>query len=221
MYPTVDVISIGHLSRNPFWNETEPVRPSLATTTLIRAGEKTILVDPSLPGELMVQRLRERSGLTPDRIDFVFLTSFHPTHRRGLAAFDDAKWLIGPKERETVADHLNDLLENDGSSPSEMIENELAILGRTEAAPDTLIDGVDLFPSPGVTAGHCGLLIAELRTILIAGDTVLTRAHLELNQISECCDDPVQAAESLAEVYEIADVIIPGHDNLFVVRGGY
>lgn len=220
MYPEVDVIVIGHLSRNPFWEETKAVRPPLATTSLIRSGDKRILVDPSLPGEMLAGRLHERSGLTPDRIDLVFLTSFHPTHRRGLDLFDEATWLISEAERETVAAHLDDLLEGDEAAPTATIEAELALLGRTEVAEDLVAEGIHLFPSPGVTPGTCALLVAGLQTTVIAGDAVLTREHFQRNQPAEAAADRARAAESLAEIYDIADVVFPGHDNMFIVGGG-
>ena len=61
------VISIGALSKNRFWGETAPKRFPHATTTLICDGTQTILVDPSLPAEVLAQRLEERSALTPER----------------------------------------------------------------------------------------------------------------------------------------------------------
>ena len=220
MYPTIDVITLGHLSHNPYWKEEKhAVRPPLATTTLIRSGDVKILVDPSLPPELMAKCLFDRSGLEPSEIDMVFLTSFHPTHRRSLYVFDDAKWLINESERDAVASHLNGLLDSDDAQTARATEGELAILGRTTAAEDVLADGVDLFPSPGVTAGCCGLLIAGLRTTIIAGDAVLTRDHFQYNQVSPDVMDAEKASQSLTEIFEIADIIIPGHDNMFVVGG--
>ena len=62
----LDVISIGTLSRNRLWNEGQPVRTPHATTTLIRAGKRTIIVDPGLPPSALGARLFERTGLTPD-----------------------------------------------------------------------------------------------------------------------------------------------------------
>ena len=221
MYPTVDIIAIGQLSQNPFWDEKQPVRPPLATATLVRVGDTTILVDPSLPAELMAGRLHERAGLVPARIDMVFLTSFHPTHRRGLALFEESRWLIGGRERQAVAAHLMGLLAEEEDVPArETIEAELALLGRMEDAPDTLANGVDLFPSPGVTPGHCGLLVSSLQTTIIAGDTVLTREHFERNAIAARVADEADARASLAEMYEIADIIVPGHDNLMVIHQG-
>jgi hypothetical protein len=42
-----DIISIGTLSRNRLWNETQDLRTAHSTTTLIRSGNRNILVDPS------------------------------------------------------------------------------------------------------------------------------------------------------------------------------
>ena len=94
------------------------------------------------------------------------------------------------------------------------------MLGRTEVAEDLVAEGVHLFPSPGVTPGSCALLVAGLRTTVITGDAVLTREHFQHNQLAEEAADRARAAESLAEIYDIADVVIPGHDNMFIVSGG-
>ena len=220
MNPTVDIISIGHLSRNPYWGEQEIVRPPLATTTLIRAGESTILVDPSLPGELLEHRLFERSGLRPERIDLVFLTSFNPTHRRGIHLFDEARWLISEAEKTSVAEHLNGLLEQDEAGPTDMIESELQLLGRCESAPDLLREGVHLFPCPGVTPGLAGLLVAGLQSVVITGDAVLTRDHFTHGDVGENAADKELAIRSLGEMYEIADLIVCGHDNIATVGSG-
>ena len=161
---TVDVISIGTLSRNLFWNEQGTVRPAHATTTLIRDGATSILVDPSLPPDLLAHRLGERAGITPGQIDAVFLTNFRPVHRRALTLFEEAQWWLGPQERDALAAHLNAAVEeqtrgalDDEPAPAE-IEQELALLGRTVPAGDRLSPNVHLFPSPGATPGSASLL---------------------------------------------------------------
>jgi len=221
MTPTVDIVVIGHLSRNTYWGEEAAVRPPLATSTLIRCGGKTILVDPSMPGDLMRLRLFERSGLRPEHVDIVFLTSLHPTHRRGLDVFDDAEWVVSGDEREAVGGHLQKLLESDDAAAEAEIEAELAVIGRTRSAAEfasggeTLIDGVHLFPCPGVTPGSCGLLVAGLQTTVITGDAVLTREHFERGAVSETAVDATAAAQSIADIFEVADFVVPGHDNVF------
>src|SRR5688500_17081148 len=83
----LDVISIGTLSRNRLWNESQALRTPHATTTLIRTGKRNIIVDPGLPPQALGARLYERTGLKPESIDTVFLTIYRPAHRAGLAAF--------------------------------------------------------------------------------------------------------------------------------------
>ncbi|MCP4249041.1 MAG: hypothetical protein GY778_18510, partial [bacterium] len=82
---------------------------------------------------------------------------------------------------------------------------------------DRLTPTVHLFPTPGPTIGASGLLIAGLKTIVLAGDAVLTRDHFENSRIYERSADPDQARESFRDVLEVAEIIVPGHDNLLVV----
>jgi hypothetical protein len=64
----VRVISIGTLSVHPLWGERTPVRTGHATTTLVRTGGKVILVDPSLPAQVLEARLAERANVKPEQI---------------------------------------------------------------------------------------------------------------------------------------------------------
>ncbi len=224
------VISIGTLACNPLWGERTPVRTGHATTTLIRARDATILVDPGLPAIALEARLRERTGLTPSDVTHVFLTSFHPDCRGGLELFEHARWLIHETEREVVgtrlALQLRDLVramseedENDdegvGQRLCERLERDVALLRRCRPAPDRLADRVCLFPLPGVSPGMCGLLLEGARaTTLITGDAVASEEHLAAGRIVEHAVDIVQAKESFQEALEIADVLILGRDNL-------
>jgi glyoxylase-like metal-dependent hydrolase (beta-lactamase superfamily II) len=215
------VISIGTLSRNALWNEKSKKRNAHATTTLIQDGDTTVLVDPSLPAEILQQRLDERSGLTIDQIDVVFLTTFRPIHRRSLALFDRATWLMDKREIEAMNLHLDQIegqTEMNESDPDvdRLVEEERSLLARIAAAGDKLTQQVHLFPSPGVTPGSAALLLAlATRTIVIAGDAVVTQDHAEAGRVYEQVFNLDQAQESLSEIIEIADVIVPGHDNVF------
>lgn len=215
----VDIISIGTLSRNRLWNETEAVRTAHATTTLIRTGKRTILVDPGLPPQALAARLFERTGLAPSAIDTVFLTNFRPAHRAGISAFPNAKLLIQEVEqlhaRAQTERFLNEAPEED--LDRKVLEADLALLEKLTPAEDKLASGVDLFPLFGYTPGTTGLLVAlPTVTILLAGDAVPTQDHFLAAQILPDAYDIKAAQESLQEVYEIADLIIPGHDNLFL-----
>lgn len=217
----VIVISIGTLSKNPFWNEKTPVRTSHATTSLIIAGDRKLLIDPSLPAELLDGRLYERTGQRLPAITDVFLTNWRPIHRRSLPALAHAKWWIHETERDAAERTLDAARQRLDRTPAadaaDLLDQESALLKKTAVAPDEILDNVSLFPLHGYTPGQCGLLCSlPTQTLIIAGDAVPTAAHFAAGQIFQESYDLAQAKESLAEMYEIADLIIPGHDNLFV-----
>jgi len=217
--PRVDIISIGTLSRNRLWNENQPVRTAHATTSLIRAGKQNILVDPGLPPMVLGARLYERTGLKPEQIDTVFLTNFRGAHRTGVTLFTRAKVLIHELEQEAARQDLANMIEQapEEDQDRKYFENELKLLETLQPADEKIAGGVDLFPLFGYTAGTCGLLVsAPTSTLLIAGDAVPTLDHFLAGQVLPDSKDIRAAQESMREVYEIADLIVPGHDNLFL-----
>jgi glyoxylase-like metal-dependent hydrolase (beta-lactamase superfamily II) len=215
----LDVISIGTLSRNRIWNESEPVRTPHATTTLIRSGKRHIIIDPGLPAQALAARLFERTGLRPDAIDTVFLTNFRPAHRAGIGLFANAKRFVHENEQQATAQQLQQLIDGapDADLDRKILRDELALLESLHAADDKIAPGVDLFPLFGYTPGTSGLLVAApAYTALIAGDAVPTQDHFLAGQVLPDSADIQAAQEAMAEVYEIADLIVPGHDNLFL-----
>lgn len=228
------IVSIGCLSAHPLRGETSPVRLGHATCSLVRAGGSVIVVDPGLPTEALAQRLDERAGIRPDEVTHVFLTSFKADTCRGIGLFEEAAWLVHQQEREGAGVPLAQLLmkvtaEGDDPELRAQLEAQVQILQRCESAPDTLASDrraggsgtgakVDLFPLSGVTPGCCGLLLTMPRhTLLLAGDAVATREHLEQGKVLDRCQDVEKAKESFAEAIEIADLIVPGRDNLSIV----
>jgi glyoxylase-like metal-dependent hydrolase (beta-lactamase superfamily II) len=214
----LDIVSIGTLSRNLLWNEPQPVRTAHATCSLVRAGRRSILVDPGLPAQALVARLFERTGLRPEQIDTVFLTSLRPAHRAALNAFSHATLLAHEPEIESMRSRLERLLRDIGDqAQARSIREELRMVERVRPADDRLAPSVDLFPLPGYTLGNCGLLLAApTMTTLIAGGAVGTLDHFLAGQVLPDPDSLPQATESLQELYEIADVVVPGFDNLFL-----
>jgi glyoxylase-like metal-dependent hydrolase (beta-lactamase superfamily II) len=214
------IISIGALSVHELWERQGEARTPHATTTLVRSGDRVILVDPGLPAQVIAARLSERAGLGPADVTDVFLTNYRPSHRWGLPAFDRATWWISEAERETVGRLLvAHLQQTDDEQGQATLKQEIALLKQCKAAPDKLAPQVDLFPLPGYTPGTCGLLLSEpTATVLLAGDAVATVEHLEQGRVLRGAADLEQARESLAEAVEIADFIVPGHDNWVINR---
>lgn len=210
------IISIGALSVHELWDKQGAARTPHATTTLVRSEDKVILVDPGLPPQVITARLAERCGLGPEDVTDVFLTCFRPAHRWGITGFPKARWLIAEAEREQVGTVLIDRLKREEDDETrKLIEQDIAVMKKCQPAPDKLARGVDLVPLPGYTPGCCGLLLSHPNaTTLIAGDAVATAEHLEQGRVLRGAYDVNQAQESFVEAIEIADVIVPGHDNL-------
>ncbi|MBI1370908.1 MAG: MBL fold metallo-hydrolase [Planctomycetes bacterium] len=210
------IISIGALSSHPLWNEPPGLRTAHATTTLVRSGDQIILVDPALPAEVLDARLHERSGLKLAQVTDVFLTNFRPAHRRALPGLMHANWFIAEQEREAVGAKLVEQFERDADpAMHERLKQEIALLKRCKPAPDSIAPHVDLFPLPGYTPGNCGLLLAfPTATVVFASDAIPTIEHLEQGKILPGAYDLEQANESFKDVIEIADWIVPGHDNV-------
>jgi glyoxylase-like metal-dependent hydrolase (beta-lactamase superfamily II) len=213
------IVSIGTLAAHPLWNERAEVRTGHATTTLISAGDVHIIVDPSLPPNVVTARLSEVSPIKPEQVTHVFLTSFEPERRRGLAAFENATWLLSEQEMHGAEAAIGAKLEEaEASDDDELVEffrKQRAILGRCEVAEDRLAPGVDLFPLPGVTPGSCGLLLSfPGSTVLICGDAVATIEHLQEGKVLQSSVDIEQAQESFREAVEIADALVLGRGNV-------
>ena len=211
------VVSIGTLSSNPFWSEKPGLRTAHATTTLLRDGDRLILVDPSLPAMALVSRLFERSGLAAESITDVFCTTLRPTHRRGIEAFDKARWMCSEEELLTLRRHLAMVAESHQRRDGQVekpVHVELELLERFTPAPDKLAGAVDLYPLPGASVGSAGLLLSgPARTIIVAGDAAVTAEHVMAGRVWAGSADAEAAMQSLTDILEIADVIVCGHDN--------
>ncbi len=211
------VVSIGALSSNPFWSEGPGVRTAHATTTLVRDGERLILVDPSLPASALEARLFERTGLKPGSITDVFCTTLRPTHRRGIKAFENARWTCDEAELSAYRRHLEGMKESSERLDSEIesaLTADMKTVGRFEAAPEKFTPAVHLYPLRGASVGSAGLLLAgPVRTVVVAGDAAITSDHVLAGRAWSGSVDAEAAIESLADLIEIADVIVCGHDN--------
>lgn len=218
------VVSIGALSHNRLWSEAVPLRTAHATTTYIVDGERRILTDPSLPATALAARFNERTGKTLADVTDVFCTTLRPVHRRSLEALPDAAWWVNELELQTYSEHLEKLLasaERLSDQDAHAIRADMKLLAKFSPAPDAFTPQISLFPTPGPSPGAAGLLLTPTdMTIAVAGDAALTGEHVERGQVWQGCADTEAAMESLGELVEIADMIIPGHDNLIVTPRG-
>ena len=107
------IISIGALSVHELWEHQGPARTAHATTTLVRSGDRRIVVDPGLPPPVVAARLSERAGLAPEDIsDVLFsLNKLSPLD----AAGDEELWARMAQAYTVSPTILN--LNNGGVSP--------------------------------------------------------------------------------------------------------
>ncbi len=214
------VVSIGALSRNRLWGELSPIRTAHSTTTLVSTEDRMILVDPSLPGRVLEARFNERTGKHLSDVTDVFCTTLRPVHSRGADALPHAKWWCIEEELETYREYLLSVLgsaDRLGTGDASGIEAELKRIERFSPAPVEFAKQVQVYPMHGASAGSAGLLLTPtITTIVIAGDTALTAEHVNLGQIWKGCANTEQALQSLQDLLELADIIVPGHDNVMV-----
>lgn len=203
------ILTIGHLSRNKFWGESDDqaYRSPLCTSTLIQHEGRTIVVDPGcVPGE-MVRVLHQRTGLQPEAVDTVFLTHFHGDHRVGLTTFPHARWCMAASEIQAWTAQVAP------GSP------ELRLLTRLDPVTGELAPGIALLPTPGHTSMHASLVFTSdgLR-VVVAGDAVMTHDFFLARDVYFNTVDRAAAVQSIAAIADQADIVVPGHDNYFLNR---
>jgi glyoxylase-like metal-dependent hydrolase (beta-lactamase superfamily II) len=195
-----DVITIGNLSRNRYWGESdERALHSVICTCSVISGENFhLIVDPSLADEVaMTTELKRRTGLSPESINIVFITHQHGDHIAGLKHFPAARWLAGSE----VASGLN----RTGSFTKKI-----------EPVGSNIFGAIDVIPTPGHTPDHQSLRF-DYRglSIVVAGDSIATKDFWDEKRAYYNVLDLAESKRSMDKIDSIADIIVPGHDNFF------
>lgn len=211
------VLTIGHLSRNRFWGESEDkgYRKPLATCTLIQTGTENIIVDPSLPDEAMQEALFDGSGLKPEQITKVYTTHMHFDHYVSPGLFANAYWYMAGKDLQSIKDSWSEYRQAWKSASKDIIDSY-------HPARDELVPGVAVIPLPGHTAGLSGLLFqAPEGNVLVTGDAVMTKEFFKDLRPYFFCWDMEHSIQSMVTSAKAADVIVPGHGEAFMVKAYY
>ena len=203
------ILTIGQFSRNRFWGEldTQSYRDAICTSTLVK-GKYNIIVDPSLPHEEMAKVLYNRSGLKPDKIDFVFLTHMHGDHYVGIELFEKARWIMSGIDLELMK-------RSDNWRVLELSQKlEPCKTGETEGC---LIDGLEFVLFPGHTRGMTGMLFDSVDgRVCICGDAVMTRDFFNSRLGYYNSMDFEASTASINKMAGLADIVVPGHSNYFL-----
>ena len=202
------VLTLGQFSRNKFWGEleTQSYREPICTSSLVK-GKLNIIVDPSLPPAEMVKVLYNRTGLSPDKVDAVFITHGHGDHHVGIELFEKARWFMGGKELEGM--------KKSGNPRALELAGKLLPCG-PGAAEESFLEGLEFVSLPGHTYGTTGMLFdtADGR-VCVCGDAAMTRDFFNSRQGYYNSVDFDMASESIKKMAGLADIVVPGHDNYF------
>jgi glyoxylase-like metal-dependent hydrolase (beta-lactamase superfamily II) len=198
-----DIITIGNISRNRYWGETDDraVRSAICTSTLVTLENFCLLVDPSLKeAEAMRTELDRRTGWKPEDITAVFLTHEHGDHHFGLKHFPDAQWLAAPPVAEIL---------NVSGSYSK----------RIEPTDGPLFGVIDVIATPGHCLSHHSLRFdCDGRSVVIAADAAMNRDFWNDRRGYFNSADFALATSSIEALAKVADIVVPGHDNYFLVE---
>lgn len=198
---TFTIVNIGTLSLNKFWGETERKRAPSATCTLLDLNGTRLLVDPSPYPEQLEQRLFAATGLRTGDVDLIFVTHHHADHRFGLEMFAGRPWLMA----SAALDEWPATAPQDQSMAAAFAPAERCLPGN-----------VTLLPTPGHTRSHHSLLVDTVwGRLVVAGDAVMTQDFYAAEEGFHNSADLALARETIRQIKQIADLVIPGHGNYF------
>ena len=163
-------LTLGHLSRNKFWGESDAAQyhSVVATTTLVQTEGVNILVDPTLPVEQTEALLRLHAGLGREDIHIVYATHYHGDHRVDADKYPNAKQYMSAASLQDAQAAIEEVRKGRGV-PAFVVGLEKFL-----PAPEQLAPGVALYPLPGHTDGNTGLMLtAREGSVLLAGDTIM------------------------------------------------
>ena len=224
-----DALVFGHLFWNRYFGESpeKPPRgvPSTCSSVLIRGkGEDgkpyCLIVDPTTrrsPQEYYFD-LNRRTGLKPEAITHCFVTHHHFDHWHGLRYFPEAQWYAGPENKALIEEAVKQAKDSN-RDPGDGQRPEIDVDRVIEAAGEFL-PGLWALPLPGHTKELHGVaFVSGGKKILVAADAVMTANHFR-DRVTEFQNDEAlrqQAAQSIQNMAESFDLVVPGHDNLIVI----
>lgn len=170
--------------------------PICSSSTLIQTEKMNILVDPghvALRDQL--NTLLKAEAVKPEDIDLVFVTHHHLDHASNMGSFPKARIFIGGGWVDHMKPHYT-VYEN----PSMM----------------KLPSSVEIIPSPGHTPESMSLLYKEGGVSYICGGDAV-REDIIHQLVENRASQNDQYISSLKKIFQLADVIIPGHGS--VIQG--
>lgn len=198
---------------------------------VIEGGPRPIVVDtgPKYPEEFgrstqkyipggIVQLPQERTpaalkrhGIDPAQVSHVIVTHLHADHYDYFDAFPNAKFVVGRREYEGAGGP--ERLATDVREALKRRPEALQLVTDEEIAP-----GVRAVPLGCHTAGSLGVLVrTHMGPVMLTGDVVYKYENIERNRPTRS-PDPLACREAMAKIRAQADIVLPAHDPLTLLR---
>jgi len=177
----LDVLAIGSLIRDG-----TAIKEAHSTSTLIRTGERSIVVDTS--SEYMLPMIKEslkQLRVLPKDVDTIVLTHSHHDHASNNGLFRKAKIYVRKEEK---------------------CDGDIIVKNDTE-----LCDGIRLVHTPGHTDGSMSVFVASDVRYVMAGDAVPLEDNFRRMVPPRIHTDAGLAVESIKAITSYADMVVPGH----------
>ncbi len=191
----LEVIKAGILVRNNLGM----ILQASSTVTLVVGDGNNIIVDTGLPGEKekILQGLSDQ-GLTKDDINLVINTHLHGDHMGNNALFTKGKFMT----------HKNEL-------PAKL-PSVISVEGDFQVS-----ENIRIMETPGHTTGSISVVIRvpeTKKTYVIAGDALPIKDNYLMWVPPGINFNPMVALASMKKIVDIADFVVPGHDDIFEIQ---
>ena len=185
----LDILAVGNLERDDDGN----ILQAHSTSTLIRSGDRLIVVDTSSKylRPALKNSFRELGVFMKD-VDTVILTHSHSDHIENLDLFPNAKVYLHAGGEEVPFKH-------------ETVTEDIEIA-----------EGVRLVHTPGHTPDSMSVFVKADRNYVVAGDAVPLEDNIRKKVPPRLNYDPDLAMQSIKSIVRFADVIVPGHGFPFM-----
>jgi glyoxylase-like metal-dependent hydrolase (beta-lactamase superfamily II) len=186
----LDILAIGNLERA----EDGSVKEANSTSTLIRSGNRLIVVDPSSRMMRPAIKLSFRQiGVFMKDVDTVVLTHPHHDHMENLDLFPNAEVLVH-SGGEASPDHT-------------VVEGDRRIS-----------EGVELVHTPGHTWDSMSVFVRGDLNYAVVGDAIPLEDNFRKKVPPRFNIGEDTAMKSIKTIANFADVIVPGHGAPFRIR---
>ena len=185
----LDILAVGNLERDDDGN----ILQAHSTSTLIRSGDRLIVVDTSSKylRPALKNSFRELGVFMKD-VDTVILTHSHSDHIENLDLFPNAKVYLHAGGEEVPFKH-------------ETVTEDIEIA-----------EGVKLVHTPGHTPDSMSVFVKADRNYAVAGDAVPLEDNIRKKVPPRLNYDPDLAMQSIKSIVRFAEVIVPGHGFPFM-----